>query len=179
MPLVEKRYAEALIGISEKDGSIDAYRQEFDSIVSLYNNEFDFRFFLVNPQIDIDTKKNIIKKLFEGKARTEMVNFLLLLLDKGRIKYLPGILEEYVKLADMKRNVLNLKIISAAPVDEIQIQRLKDKYRAAHNASDVKVEVKIDESLVGGIKVQIGDKVTDASIKGRMESLREILGAKS
>jgi F-type H+-transporting ATPase subunit delta len=68
-----------------------------------------------------------------------------------------------------------MTITSAAPIEQSQVNAIKDKYRKLHNASDVKTELVIDKSLIGGIKVKIGDKVIDGSIKGRLESLKELI----
>ncbi|MCR4437118.1 MAG: F0F1 ATP synthase subunit delta [Clostridiales bacterium] len=175
MPLVEKRYAEALIGISEKNGEIDAYQEDLQEITSLFNQDEEFRFFLLNPEIAVSSKKAVVEKLWEGAIRKEVLNFLKLILDKDRVKYLPGILEEYIRLADKRKNILSITIFSAAPLEPMQIEKIKAKYKQLYNASDVKVETKVDETLVGGIRVQAGDKVVDGTIKGRLASLKDIL----
>ncbi|MDP4179838.1 MAG: F0F1 ATP synthase subunit delta [Bacillota bacterium] len=175
MPLIDRRYAEALELIASKNNEVDSFQDELKEVVNLYKNGTEFKYFLDNPEIKIDTKKEIIKNIFSKSLKKEMVNFLLLLLDKGRIKFLPGIYEEFVKLADIRRNMLNITIYSAANLDESQINKLRDKYGKLYNASKVKATAKIDPSLIGGIKVKIGDKVIDGSLKGRFESIREIL----
>ena len=175
MPLVERRYAEALVDISEQAGAVDVFQHELQTVVDLLDNQADFKFFVLNPEIRIETKKAVFRKLFGNRAKPDMLNFLLLLIDKGRIKSLPGILREFVKLADKKRSILNMTIISAAPLSESQINRIKEKYRGAYNALAVSAEVRIDESLIGGVKVIIGDKVVDGSVKGRLESLKAVI----
>jgi F-type H+-transporting ATPase subunit delta len=175
MPLVEKRYAEALIELALQKNSVDVFQQELQSIVNIFNQQHDFKSFFLDPEINVNVKKETMKKLFDGKLSTELVNFLLLLLDKGRTGYLGGICKEYIELADKIKNVLYMTITSAAPIEQSQVNAIKDKYRKLHNASDVKTELVIDKSLIGGIKVKIGDKVIDGSIKGRLESLKELI----
>ncbi|MCX7748868.1 MAG: F0F1 ATP synthase subunit delta [Clostridia bacterium] len=175
MPLVERRYAEALIDISGGSGAIDAYLSELQAIVEIFNRQSDFKFFLLNPEIKVEIKKEVVKKVFLGQIRPEILNFLMLLLDKGRIKFVPGILDEYTKMADKKRNILSMTVISAEPLDDLQVQEIKLKYMKSFNVSAVKVRTEIDKSLIGGVKVKIGDKVSDGSLKGRLHSLKEIL----
>lgn len=175
MPLIERRYAEALVNISVQGGAIDTYQQEFQTVVTLFKEQSDFKLFLLNPEIRTDVKKEIVKKLFNNNLKSEMVNFLMLLLDKGRIKFLPGIYDEFTKLADKKKNVLNMTIISAAAVEDKQINEIKGKYKKIYNASDVKLDVEIDSKQIGGIKVKIGDRVVDGTIKGRLEGLKDLL----
>lgn len=175
MPLVERRYAEALVNISMQGRVVETYQQQFGSIMELYNQQTDFRLFLLNPEINTDVKKEVVKKLFTSTLKAELVNFLMLLLDKGRIKFLPGIFNEFNRLADKKKNALNMTIISASPLSESQIQEIKQKYLKVYNASSVKADIEIDEGLIGGVKVKVGDCVIDGSVKGRLNSLKEIL----
>lgn len=175
MPLIEKRYAEALVGLSAQNGAIDEYRQELQVVVDLFNSLQDFKLFLLNPEVKTEVKKTVVKNVFDGKAKKELVNFLLLLLDKGRISNLPGILVEYVKSADKIRNILDMTIISSAPLEDRQISNILEKYKHLYNATNANVVLEIDQSLIGGVKVRIGDKVIDGSVRGRLESLRELL----
>ena len=99
----------------------------------------------------------------------------MLLLDKKRFEKIIGIFEEFVKLADEEKNVLNITIISASPLEPIQLDKLTEKYRTLYNSSSINVTVKIDNDLIGGIKVIIGDKLIDGTIKGRLQELKKTL----
>lgn len=175
MSLIEKRYAEALINIAVQQQAIDTFLQDLGTFVKMYSEEPGFKAFLLNPQNKILTKKDVIKKAFSSTIKTEIISFVSLLLDKGRLKHLPDIYEEYVKQADEKRNILNIEIISATPLDAGQINIINDKYMKLYKATAAKSQVQVDASLIGGIIVVIGDKVTDASIKGRLKELQQLL----
>jgi F-type H+-transporting ATPase subunit delta len=175
MPLIEKRYAEALVGLSVQNGAIDDYQQELLVIVELFENQPDFRLFLLNPEINIEIKKTVIRNAFGNNAKKELVNFLFLLLDKGRIINLPGILYEFTEAADKIKNTLNITIISAAPLDDKQVRDLVDKYKRIYNMTNAKLNLEIDESLIGGVKIKIGDKIVDGTITGRLKGLKELL----
>jgi len=99
----------------------------------------------------------------------------MLLVDKERFENIRGIVEEYFRLADERKNILNMTIISAFPLEDVQINRIKEKYKKLYNKTDVKAKLIIDKSLIGGVKIQIGDKVIDDSIKGRLLCLKEAL----
>lgn len=179
MPLVDRRYAEALVEIAEEAGDMEQFQYELSLITDIYKKQPDFRLFLINPEVKIDTKKDILKNIltniFSKNLKPEIFKFLMLLLDKGRIRNLPGINDEFIKLADNRRNTLNITIISAAKLEEDQIARIKEKYGKEYRASRVKANIEIDQSLIGGVKVKIGDKVIDGSVKGRLESIKELL----
>ncbi len=175
MPLVERRYAEALVQISAQAGAIDEYQRDFEAVVNIFNTQPDFKYFVLNPEVKTEVKKEVLKKLLENQVNPVLVNFFMLLLEKGRIKQLPGILDEYVRLADRKRNILNMTIISAIPLSEEQINKIKDKYTGIYGAAAATVNVSVDAGLIGGVKVVIGDKVIDGSVKGRLESLKAVI----
>lgn len=175
MPLAEKRYAQALIDISAGSGTVEAVRKDLDGIAEAMDKHQDLRLFLLNPATGIDAKKDAVRSIFAGKIGSTALNFLLLLLDKGRFKCLPGIVKEYARLADRKNNILNIAVISAVPVDEEAAGLIVREYGRMYDASSVKADFQVDKSLIGGIMVKIGDKIFDGTVKGRLESLKEAL----
>ena len=175
MPLIEKRYAEALIGLAVEQNTIEDYQQELLVIVDLFRNMKEFKVFLLNPEIKTVIKKTVVTNSFNGKIKKELLNFLSLLIDKGRIRNLPGIFIEYTKAADKLRNTIDITLISSVPLEDIQVSQIVDKYKALYHSTNAKLHLEIDKSLIGGVKVKIGDKVSDGSIAGKLHGLRELL----
>ncbi|PYG89530.1 F-type H+-transporting ATPase subunit delta [Ruminiclostridium sufflavum DSM 19573] len=173
MPLVEKRYAQALMELSQN--SIESVREEFEGFVAVYDSDMEFRDFLANPTIKDDKKQTVIRNVFTDKLSKNMLNFILLLIDKKRINNISEIYQQLVRLINEKFNVLDIKIITAEPLTEQQLLSIKEKFRNKYDAIAVKAEEVIDASIIGGVKVIIGDKVYDGSIKGRIESLTELV----
>lgn len=175
MPLIGRRYAEALVDIAAEKGSIDTFRKELSFIAEEYGNQPEFKSFLLNPEIKGELRKLTLTRIFEGKVSIELLNVLLLLADKGRLEFLPAISDEFAIMADKKKNILNMTIISASPLEAEQIEKIKKKYSDRYRTSSVRAAAKIDPSAIGGVKVVIGDKVEDATIKGQLESIKALL----
>ncbi|RCX14319.1 ATP synthase F1 subcomplex delta subunit [Anaerobacterium chartisolvens] len=175
MPLIEKRYAEALINIAEEQKAIEEYKQDLSSIAYVFEKNDSMREFLKNPEIKAKIKKNTVKKIFSESVKGHLVDFLMLLLDKGRIGLLSGICSEFEVLADKKENILRIIIASPQEPEKKQIDSLCEKYRIMYNAHSVKASVEIDAGLIGGLRVIIRDKVMDGSIAGRLEGLKEFI----
>ncbi len=173
MPLVEKRYAQALLQLS--GSSINLVKEEFGDFTNLYNSDKDFRDFLNNPAIKTDKKQALIRNVFTGRLSKNMLNMVLLLISKQRTAEIPGIFNQFVQMLNETANVLDMKIIMALPLDEVQLENIREKFKKKYNAVAVNSTEIVDESLIGGIKVIIGDKVYDGSVKGRIESLTEIV----
>lgn len=173
MPLVEKRYAEALLDLAGSD--TEKYKDDLNQFIAIYNSDKEFSSFLLDPRIKVDKKQLVINNVFKGKIDNNILNFILLLLAKQRVDIAPQIYLQFVRIAQERANVLEVKIISAAPLEDKQVEAIKEKFKKKFNASAVKDIVTVDESLIGGVKVIVGDKVYDGSIKGRIDSLKELV----
>jgi F-type H+-transporting ATPase subunit delta len=175
MALIENRYAEALLKLSIDENNIDKSLLNLKNIVEVYNNNLELKKFLNSPKIKIIDKKEVIKKIFNSDFEKTVINFILLLLDKGRIKFLPTILEEYIKLINIFKNDLEIIIISAIKLSNEQIKRIELKIKKHFNTTSINSKTKIDKSLIGGVKIIIGDKIYDYSIKYQLENLKNNL----
>ena len=175
MSLVEKRYAEALADLAFDHNLIDLYQENLSLVTVAYSEQPDFKDFLLSPEIKTILKQDTLQKIFSGELQQEVINFLMLLVQKGRISYLPAIYKEFVDLADEKRNILHMTIVTPFLLDEVQINKITGKFRALYNSSSVKADIKLDKSLIGGVKVIIGDKVIDGTTAGRLKALQAIL----
>jgi F-type H+-transporting ATPase subunit delta len=174
MPLVEKRYAQAFFELSGNQ----AIAEELKDFVDIYESDKAFSSFLLDPRIKVDNKQTVIKNVFSDKLSKNTLNFILLLISKTRIEYIHLIYDQFVHLLDERTNVLDIDIFSAIPLDEDQINSIKEKFRVKYKASAVKSNQIVDASLIGGVKVIVGEKVYDGSIKGRIESLTDLVSVK-
>lgn len=172
MPLVDKRYAEALVDAAEDAKALDVTQVELEIFAQMYKEQPEFRKFLHTPEIGNEGKKKILIEIFK-ESKSIVLPFLELLIDKGRVSNIPKIFLEYIELADKRRNVLHMEIKIAAQVDDGQLARIKEKYRKEYNAVNVKATVTIEPELLGGVVVQIGDRVIDGSIRGRLKGLKD------
>lgn len=172
MPLVDKRYAEALVDVAEIHKSLDTTQIELGVFADMYSQQPEFERFFHAPEIGNKEKKTALKNIFNG-SNSVVFSFLQLLIDKGRISNLPGIYKEYVDIADKRKKILHVGIRAAAAIDDAQLDKIKEKYRIEYNAMDVKTTFTIEPELLGGIVIQIGDRVIDGSIKGRLKGLKD------
>lgn len=177
MPLVEKRYAEALLKLSDDKDWLDKSLASLKFVTNIYVVNLDFKAFLISPQVKATDKKDVLKKLLTAKLETKFINFLLLLIDKGRIQNLPVILTEYVILVNKAKNILEIEIISAEKIGTEQVKKIEKKYKKLYKTDKIKSIVKIDKSLIGGLKILIGDKVYDNSIKTQLANLKQSLNS--
>lgn len=176
MPLVEKRYAEALIKVGLNKKLLDVFQEELNQVDDLIQENIELRRFLNNPRLKVNDKKTVIEKLLNKKADKNIINFLNLLIDKNRIKNISQIRSQYNLLADEIRQCLKIKVISAAEVSQDQLDKIGEKYKKQYGSKAVKIEQVIDPAIIGGIIVKIGDRMIDGSIKGKFEGMLSAIG---
>ena len=175
MPLVDTRYAKALFDIALDEGALDAYREELSLAANILLSDASFEAFLHAPSVKRDKKKQVIRSAFQGNVKPYTLSFLLLLLDKDRITELPDICREFNRYCDEAKHVLNICIISSYPLGPGQVRIISEKFQKRYNADSVNYETKVDPSLLGGIKVAVGDKLYDASLKEQLSELRSAM----
>ncbi|MGE5473506.1 MAG: F0F1 ATP synthase subunit delta [Ignavibacteriales bacterium] len=176
MPLVEKRYAEALIRIGVDKNLIDTFKADMESIEKTIAENIELKKFLNNPSLKSSSKKEVIEKIFGKEAHKDTVNFIKILVDKGRMKNFSEIIEQYSLLADEIKKCLNLKVISSEALSDSQIKKLGEKLRVVYGSQSVKVDNIIDSSILGGVVVKIGDKMIDGSVKGKLDRMQSAIG---
>lgn len=171
MAIVEKRYAQALLNCSKTSEDTHMFGQGLNSMASLFNSNMQFKKILLDPRIGNDVKLNIIKEIFPEYQNKVFVSFVNLLLDKNRINIIDGISDEYSKLNSVLNNELNMKIISASTLSNDEIESLTSKYKGMYNADKVKYTLEVDKEILGGIKVVIGNKIYDGSLKTQLRRM--------
>ncbi len=178
---ISHRYAKVLFHMASSQGLIENVLKSIEPLEILLQKPSEFLRLMVSPQVDDDVKMMFLKRsLGDGQSQEDnpqskiLEKFLLFLLKKGRIKFLPEILQEYQRLASEKLGVLNIRLISAAPVDAETNEKLVHKLEELFQQK-TQIKQKIDPSLIGGGIFMIGNKMLDGSIKGKLLRLKKHL----
>lgn len=170
-------YAEALLDITGKDGSIDKVITELTSISSSLAESADLRKALANPLLSSEVKKGIVKSIFSETVSETMVKFLMVLCDRGRISYLKDIIEKALELAYKKASIEMAYVSSSVEITASQEDNLITKLQSMTGAKQIKLKLTVDQSLIGGFVIQVGSKIIDNSVKGQLKQLSFYLGA--
>jgi F-type H+-transporting ATPase subunit delta len=175
LAVAHRVYAEALLQAAKEKGRVDAVRQEFDEFAVALEGSEELRHFLANPQIESQTKGAVLGDLLGG-ADEIFVNFLRLLAEKDRIGEVVQVHEEWTRLLAREERVLELELTTAIELSDEEADRLVSEIE---EASGRRVEATriVDPGLIGGLVVQAGSVRLDASVRGRLEQLREELTA--
>ncbi len=172
---IARRYAKALLAIGKEDGQADTYKEELGGVVELLEKQKELAQAITNPLYAAEGRKKVLMVVVERLNLSKvMASFLLLLFDKGRVQYLPDVYAFYEKLTDELANVVRADVISASELPEENIEKIRAAL-SKKTGKDVKMDVRVDPALIGGIVTKIGDLVLDGSVRTQLMGLKESL----
>ncbi|MEJ2723498.1 MAG: ATP synthase F1 subunit delta [Deltaproteobacteria bacterium] len=172
---VSKRYAKALLSIGQEDGRLQQYGQELSDFAEFCRHHPELLKAVSSRIFPQENRKRILNGILEKSHYSEiMVRFLNLLLDKDRIGAVEAITLYYERLTDEASNIARAEVITPRPLKEEARKRL-EVVLAELMSKKVKMEIREDESLIGGIIVKVGDLVLDGSIRAQLAGLKESL----
>ena len=171
---IAERYAQGLFELAIENGTVAEKKEQAEVLLHVLNADDDLSAFLRAVKITKQQKKEVLDTVFAGKMDQDMCNFLKLLVDKGRINYLRGILEEFGKLANERLGIEKASVSSARPLKEEDMEKIRQALVQKYGR-EVILENRIDPELIAGIKVTVGNTVTDVTMKNKIDALRDLL----
>ena len=165
-------YAEALL----LSGS-DKVEQDMIKILDIFKEVEPLEDYFLSPRIDAKTKKEFTKKIFDKQISDTSLNFLLLLIDRRRINIASSIIEKYLELRSNESNEVTFEVTSVVPLNSDQETNLINELKSLSKAETVKLTVKQDPTILGGLLVKNGSQYIDLSINGELRSISNYLGS--
>jgi len=168
-------YAQALLELAEEQKlPLESVGQELQSLRELVETDETFRLYLGDPSVNSVARWAVLKRVFDGKLSPLVLHFLGVLNEKGRLSMLREITNAYDDLLDEKLGKVEVDLIVAQKLSPDQLEDAKRRISQALKREAV-VHPYVDESIIGGIIVRVGDKLIDASVKSQLQSMRERL----
>lgn len=174
--VLNERYADALVRVAFKNGSIQDYAEKLEliSIVLEKNPRVGKSF--ANPRISKDIKTKLAEDLFSEDINDELfMNFLMILAEQGRIKQLPGILREYLVMAKDYYEMLTITIETPMELTKKQLENIKEKCIRRFGVKEIRERVILNKDLIGGMKIIAGNVVIDNSLKKQLDDIEKIM----
>jgi F-type H+-transporting ATPase subunit delta len=169
-----KRYAKAVFELAEQDGDAERWSQRLARIRQLFS-EPGIAAVLSNPTIATEQRESLVTGS-HGLLDQEATNLARLLIESGRIHEAAGIEEEFQRMADEAAGRVRATLTTAIELEP------RDRERVAQELSkrldkDVRLQVVVDPRILGGLRLQYGDRIVDASVAARLQQLRRRLAA--
>jgi len=170
---VAGRYAQSLIELSDELKVTDAVLNDMEQLLATTNENKDFHVFLNSPLIKSDKKNDIFGKLF-GDFQDVTKKFIHLLTKNKREMILPVIAEEFITKLNTVRGIVPMTLTSATKLDEGVKATILEKLNQGIKGS-IQLTEKVDEALIGGFVVRMGDTRIDASIAHQLNEMKQRL----
>lgn len=168
-----RRYAEALFQLAQAQDTLDAWGDDLRLAAALLGDE-RVRSIVDNPAIPFEKRRPVLDALLATRASRAVRNLAAVLAQRNRVELLPQIAREYQHLLNRHRGVVEAVVTTAAPLTADETQAVRERIEQMTRAG-VDLRTEVDEALIGGLTIRVGDRLLDASVRGRLERLREQL----
>lgn len=172
--VVAKRYAKALYDSAQAAGDAERVNEELQATAEVYEREQDFRAVMSHPAIATEAKLAFLKDVFGEGLSELMYSTLQLLVERGRFSVLPSLQQAYANIADERAGRAKARVYSAQGLTDTDREAISAQFSKL-TGKQISVENIIDPSLIGGIRVRIGDRLYEGSVAGKLEQLRNQL----
>lgn len=174
MSVVGDRYAESLFDLAKEENKVTQYLDDIKLVGEVLDSDPQIVQFFNHVLIENDKKIQLLDQSFKENVDQYVLNFLKLLVQSRRIRYIDDIVKSYINLSNQYLGIEEGMIYTPYELTDQQIQDIEKAISQKENKK-VTLKVSIDPSLLGGIKVQIANRIYDGTIKNKVEMLKKEL----
>ncbi|MBN1533912.1 MAG: ATP synthase F1 subunit delta [Spirochaetes bacterium] len=171
---ISRVYALSLVEVGQGKNVLPDLEEEMKFLSDLFTSDRDVRQYLISPAFSKESKREFVKKVFTGKLSDYVTNLLNVLIENDRQEFIPKIYEAMTELIDETQNRLHVSVTTTSEMDaslkESIVEILSKKFN-----KQIVLKEKIDESIMGGIIIRIGDTVIDGSLVKDLKNIRKNL----
>ncbi|PLR96629.1 F0F1 ATP synthase subunit delta [Bacillus sp. T33-2] len=171
-----KRYALALFQIASEQKLLNSVEDELRVVKEVFNSNPDLVAVLKSPKLPVDRKKEMLKAAF-ASASVYVQNTLMVLIDRHREDQITEVADRFIELANEERGIAEAVVYSVQPLTDPQREALSIAFSEKVGKQSLRIENVVDSNLLGGVKLRIGNRIFDGSLRGKLDRLeRKLLG---
>jgi len=171
---VAKKYSHALFQLAVEKNMVDAAWDQFNSLADFLKKDKTFLDFMTAPQISDQKKDALVKKVFEPRLDRVLFDFLMFLVEKRRIRFLPEIIEAFDLMVRAHKGIARATCITAEKITDDERRKLVEKL-AEKTSLKIELKERIDKSILGGMIIILRDQIIDGSIRYGLNQLKNRL----
>jgi len=171
---INVRYAKAFFSLAKDKNLSGELQKDAGLISSVCSSSSDFRILIESPVISTSDKKKVLNVIFDGKINTYSLNFLLLITENRREKYIPGIFRGLEELYRKDQGIKTALLTTATPLSETIVGQIQKSLESEFGGK-VDLSQKIDKELIGGFVLRVDDTQYDASVSSQLKKIKEKL----
>lgn len=173
--LVSKTYGDALFEAAHEAGRMNELFEEVKSLREILSDNREFQQLMMNPKVIREEKEEIIKATFEGRISGEIAALMKLMISKGRYGDIIPVFDYFIAQVKEEKKIGIAFVTSAVALSEGQENAVEKRLLETTGYKTFEMHYKVDESLIGGMVIRIGDRVVDSSIKTKLYELSKNL----
>ena len=166
---IARPYAEALFRLARESGSLEAWSETLEKLAAVADCK-DAQELASNPRFTIDQIQALLLELMDNENRPEVINLIAAILQNRRFSVLPTIAMMFEELKAADDGEVDAKVETAFALTDAQVAELSLVLSQQFNRK-VSAEILVNKSLIGGVKITIGDLVVDASVRGKLSAM--------
>jgi F-type H+-transporting ATPase subunit delta len=170
-----RRYAEAAFELAQRDGDPAGWRADLEAAAARLSDP-QLAAVMENQGLALEGRSELLRAALGGGVRRPVVNLGLLLLRRGRSDALPRVAAEFARLDRARQGITQAIATSATPLEPAAVEALSARLTEL-TGGRIELTRRVDPDLLGGIVVQLGDRLIDGSVRGRLERLRHQLAS--
>lgn len=177
--LVSKTYGEALFELAAEEGREDAFLEEVMALKEILKENPDFSRLMNHPKILKEEKLEVLELVFKGRISDELAGFLQVIINKDRYGEINEILDYFIDEVKKLKGIGIAYVVTAVPLSAAKQKEVEAKLLSTTSYQQMEMHFGVDEELIGGMVIRIGDRVVDSSIKTKLfEMQRQLLQVK-
>ena len=171
MEEIAQVYARSMFEVAKEHGLLDPIRTQLGQFADALNDNREMAIFFFSPYFSTDEKKDGLRRAVDG-AEPIFSNFLQALLERHRMPAIFRIRADYEKLWEEENRLLPVQVTSAVALDEQTVNSIGDRI-GQQTGRKIELSSEVDDGIIGGIVLRVGNVILDASIRNRLEQLRK------
>ena len=169
------KYARALVEVAVESKQESRVQEQLSDFAGLLASHKELSDALSHPAIPFSAKRNIVEEIGRGATLEPMVvNFVLVLLEHAQIGQFQEVVEAYQEVLDEFRGIVRVRVVSSEEL-KTEVHERIGEMAASLSGKEVKIDYDVDETLVGGFKLQIGSTIYDGSLQSQLDEIRRRL----
>ncbi|MFP5107237.1 F0F1 ATP synthase subunit delta [Neobacillus sp. C211] len=172
--MVAKRYALALFQIAKETQALGVIEEELRVVKEVVQYNPELKNILNSSKLSIEEKKEIIKVSF-ATVNVNVLNTMLILIDRHREDQIVDVANEFLELANDEMGIAEAKVYSTRELTDAERDAISSVFAAKVGKKSLKIENIVDSNLLGGIRLRIGNRIYDGSLRGKLDRLERKL----
>jgi F-type H+-transporting ATPase subunit delta len=172
--IVAKRYALALLNIAKEKDSLGVIQEELRVVKEVVQYNPELKAILNSSKLSIAKKKEIIKNAFTS-VNVNVLNTLLILIDRHREDQIVNLANEFLELANEEMGIAEAEVYSTRALTDAEREAISTVFAAKIGKKSLKIENIVDSNLLGGVRLRIGNRIYDGSLRGKLDRLERKL----